>query len=55
VLAVQQRVLGYKHPDTLGTVNNLAIVLKSQGKSAEAEKMCLQFFSRCSGPSTRTH
>jgi hypothetical protein len=29
-------VLGKEHPDTLASVNNLALVLRNQGKTAEA-------------------
>ena len=31
--------MGPKHPDTLGSVNNLAVLLKSQGKFTEAEPL----------------
>ena len=39
VLAVNERVLGAEHPDTLTTANNLALSLSDQGKYDEAEKM----------------
>ncbi|CUS12350.1 unnamed protein product, partial [Tuber aestivum] len=32
-------VLGPDHPDTLTSLNNLAIVLESQGKYGESEAM----------------
>lgn len=32
-------MLGKEHPDTLGSMTNLAEVLSSQGKYEEAEKM----------------
>ena len=32
-------MLGKKHPDTLDRINNLALVLGSQGKHQEAEKI----------------
>jgi len=38
-LMLQNKVLGEKHPDTLGSMNNLAEVLRSQGKYDEAESM----------------
>ena len=37
VLAVQKRVLGDEHPDTLDTAGNLAVSCCEQGKHAEAE------------------
>ena len=39
VLAVEKRVLGAGHPDTLTTAGNLASSLSGQGKYAEAEEM----------------
>ena len=39
VLAVETRVLGPEHPDTLLTARNLALSLTQQGKHAEAEQM----------------
>ena len=33
----QKKVLGRGHPDTLGSMNNIAEALRSQGKYAEAE------------------
>ena len=38
-LAGKERTLGADHPDTLMTVNNLAIVLEQQGKLDEAKTM----------------
>jgi hypothetical protein len=38
-LAVQQRVLGLEHPDTLFTASVLALALSGQGKCVEAEKV----------------
>jgi hypothetical protein len=38
-LARREKVLGPEHPDTLGSMNNLAGVLNSQGKHKEAEVM----------------
>jgi hypothetical protein len=38
-LAIRKRVLGGEHPDTLRTMNNLALVLGRQGKYADAEIM----------------
>ena len=39
VLEGFERVLGVDHPDTLGSVNNLGMLLKEQGKLEEAETM----------------
>ena len=36
-LRAQRAVLGDEHPYTLGSVNNLAMLLNAQGKPAEAE------------------
>ncbi|MCH8153607.1 MAG: tetratricopeptide repeat protein, partial [Planctomycetes bacterium] len=33
----QRRVLGDDHPRTLNSINNMGLLLKSQGKFAEAE------------------
>jgi guanine nucleotide-binding protein subunit alpha len=38
-LAGKEKVLGVDHPDTLTSVNNLAVVLRNQGKYGEAESM----------------
>jgi tetratricopeptide (TPR) repeat protein len=38
-LAALERVLGLEHPDTLSSVNNLAALLRTQGKYAEAEPL----------------
>ncbi|KAK8097365.1 kinesin light chain [Apiospora sp. TS-2023a] len=38
-LALRETVLGREHPDTLSSMNNLANVLKNQGKYVEAEEM----------------
>jgi tetratricopeptide (TPR) repeat protein len=35
-------VLGNEHPDTLTSMNNLALVLRDQGKYEEAEEMYRQ-------------
>jgi Tetratricopeptide repeat len=37
----QQKVLGNEHPDTLRSINNLALVLSDQGKYEEAGVLCL--------------
>ncbi|KAF2788012.1 hypothetical protein K505DRAFT_117610, partial [Melanomma pulvis-pyrius CBS 109.77] len=39
VLEEKEKNLGVHHPDTLGSVNSLAVVLGSQGKYNEAEKL----------------
>ncbi len=36
---VQQRVLGAEHPNTLSSLNTLALALSQQGKAAEAEAL----------------
>ena len=38
-LELKEKLLGREHPDTLGSMNNLAAVLSSQGKYSEAEQM----------------
>jgi tetratricopeptide (TPR) repeat protein len=39
VVEVKERVLGKENPDTLTSMNNLASVLRDQGKYPEAEQM----------------
>ena len=39
VLASRESVLGKEHPETLASMNNLALVLGQQGKYKEAERM----------------
>jgi hypothetical protein len=36
-LQLMEKVLGQEHPLTLASMNNLALVLRSQGKHEEAE------------------
>ncbi|EXA53654.1 hypothetical protein FOVG_01389 [Fusarium oxysporum f. sp. pisi HDV247] len=38
-LELMEKVLGKEHPSTLGSMNNLALVLREMGKYEEAEKM----------------
>lgn len=38
-LELKEKVLGAEHPDTLTSINNLILVLNSQGKYEEAEAM----------------
>jgi hypothetical protein len=38
-LQLREKVLGKKHPYTLHSMNNLALVLQTQGKYDEAEKL----------------
>ena len=40
ILQGMKEVLGPKHPDTLDTANNLAIIYMYQGKLEEAERKC---------------
>ena len=56
-LQLREKVLGQEHPDTLGSMNNLAIVLDSQGKYEEAKKMhqqTLQLREKVPARSTQT-
>ncbi|RYP80699.1 hypothetical protein DL770_006113 [Monosporascus sp. CRB-9-2] len=38
-IELREKVLGIEHPDTLGSMNNLALALDSQGRYDEAEQM----------------
>jgi len=38
-LEAREATLGVEHPDTLSSINNLGLVLESQGKYKEAEAM----------------
>jgi len=38
-LEIKRRIFGEEHPDTLGSMNNLASVYASQGRNEEAEKL----------------
>ena len=38
-LQLREKLRGKEHPSTLTSVNNLALVLSSQGKYEEAERM----------------
>ena len=38
-VATRRHILGDKHPDTLTSINNMAALMKSQGKLAEAEPL----------------
>ena len=52
-LEIQRRVLGPEHPDTLYSMNNLAIVYYYQGKYAQAEALdsqTLEIRRRVLGP-----
>jgi tetratricopeptide (TPR) repeat protein len=56
LVKVREKVLGLKHPDTLGSVNNLGLVLDSQGKYEEAEAMhrrALKAIEKVLGPEHR--
>ena len=39
VLGLRDTVLGKEHPSTLTSMNNLAMVLRDQGKYEQAEEM----------------
>jgi len=41
-LAIHTKVLGFEHPDTATSLNNLAAVFREQGKLVEAESLCRQ-------------
>ena len=43
---LRKEVLGHEHPDTLTSINNLALVLTRQGKYEEAEAMNRQTLAR---------
>jgi len=38
----QREALGDAHPDTLSSLNNLAVLLSDQGKLNEAELLCAE-------------
>ena len=40
VLLCREKELGAEHPDTLKSVNNMALLLQSMGKLKEAEPLC---------------
>ncbi|CUS15401.1 unnamed protein product, partial [Tuber aestivum] len=47
------KVLGPDHPDTLESLNNLALVLRNQGKYGESEGMhrrAIEGFEKVLGP-----
>jgi tetratricopeptide (TPR) repeat protein len=46
-LALREKVYGKEHPDTFGSMNNLARLLESQGKYDEAQQL---FVARASQP-----
>ncbi len=53
MLAIQKRMLGPEHPDTLTTASNLAIALFHQRKYAETQPLCaatLELQRRVLGP-----
>ena len=39
MLEVRTRVLGEEHPDTLGSMNNLALTIKAQGDLVSAQRL----------------
>jgi tetratricopeptide (TPR) repeat protein len=52
-LSTRERVLGPKHPDTLTSMDNLAVVLRGQGKYEAAEEMhrrALELWEKVLGP-----
>ena len=42
MIEISQRILGTEHPDTLKSMNNLALTYWSQGRQPEAEEMMAQ-------------
>jgi tetratricopeptide (TPR) repeat protein len=46
-MQVREQVLGAEHPDTLASVNNLALLYKSQGRYAEAEPLHQRELAAC--------
>jgi hypothetical protein len=42
VVETRKRVLGSQHPDTLGSMQNLAMIWKSQRRDEEATSLMLQ-------------
>lgn len=52
-LEIRRRVLGPEHPDTLMSINNLAVVYFDEGKYAQAEALfsqTLEIMRRVLGP-----
>ena len=48
-----ERTLGPDHPDTLASINNLAILIEAQGKPQEAEPLhrrALEGYEKAMGP-----
>jgi hypothetical protein len=39
VFEVREKALGTEHPDTLASINNLALVLEGQGEDNKSEKI----------------
>ncbi|KAF4633228.1 hypothetical protein G7Y89_g4890 [Cudoniella acicularis] len=42
VLEIREKVLGQEHPDTLASMNNLALMFSNQGRWKEAEELGIQ-------------
>ncbi len=52
-LAIRKELLGFCHPDTAYSLNNLAVLYWAQGKLAKAEplyKQALEIFKQVLGP-----
>jgi tetratricopeptide (TPR) repeat protein len=54
-LATRRETLGPRHPDTLQTVNNLALLLFAEGRLAEAEPLCRELMESVSDTSGEDH
>ncbi len=50
-LAIRRRLLGDDHPDTIWSINGMAVALESQGRGAEAEPLVREALERA----TRAH
>ena len=46
-LAISEEVLGPKHPDTATSLNNLALLYRSQGKYEQAEPLYQRALAIC--------
>jgi tetratricopeptide (TPR) repeat protein len=46
-LALRRQLLGEEHPDVAASLNNLALLYKSQGRYSEAEPLYIQALDIC--------
>ncbi|PYH28818.1 uncharacterized protein BO87DRAFT_401923 [Aspergillus neoniger CBS 115656] len=47
VLQLHKRVLGPEHPDTLGSMNNVALIYRNQGRWKKAQELGVQVIKLC--------